>query len=236
MLSNRKATRYHRDWANLTEQPKTSSRYFKPLVLGGLLALSLLAAWVAKRAIVPRIGYSLIYSQIPRQADLILVLGGDFWGPRVLKAADLALEGYAPLVLISGPPYGEEGRPEGEFAIEFLVAHRYPKPLFAVFAHQAGSTIDEAIALGPELRRRRVKTVILVTSDYHSRRADIVIRLFCDSGIQFISVPASDPQYNAELWWDDPKSRKKFLSEWSKIAGSVLWVYPAYCLNAWRHP
>jgi uncharacterized SAM-binding protein YcdF (DUF218 family) len=211
-----------------------SSRRFKLLVLSGLLAFSSLAGWVVKKTIVPRIGYSLICSQTPRQADLIVVLGGDFWGSRVFKAADLALEGYAPLVLISGPPYGSAGRPEGEFAIEYLARHGYPRQFFAVFGHHARSTIDEAIALGPELRRRQVKRVILVTSDYHSRRADIVIRLFCNSGIQFISVPASDPQYKPDLWWDDPQSRKTFFSEWSKIAGSVLWVYPAYRLNAWR--
>ena len=151
----------------------------------------------------------------------------------MFKAADLALEGYAPLVLISGPPYGSADRPEGEFAVEYLVSHGYPKQLFAVFGHHAPSTIDEAIALGPELRRRQVKRVILVTSAYHSRRANIVMHLFCDSRIQVISVPAPDPQYNADLWWDDPESRKKFFSEWRKIAGSVFWVYPAYCLNAW---
>lgn len=174
----------------------------------------------------------MICSQSPREADLILVLGGDFWGPRMLKAADLSLEGYAPLVLISGPPYAD-GRPEGEYAIEFLAAHGYPKQVFAVFGHQARSTIDEAIALGPELRRRRVKRVILVTSAYHSRRADIVIRLFCDSGIQFISVPASDQLYTPDQWWRDPGSRRLFFSEWSKIIGSVLVAYPKYKLNAW---
>lgn len=211
--------------------PKGSIWRFKPLNLGVLVTLSLLAGWAVKQAIVPRIGYSVICSQIPRQADLILVLGGDFWGPRVVKAADLAMEGYAPLVLISGPPYGGDGRPEGAYAIEFLTAHGYPKALFAVFGHTANSTVDEAIALAPELRRRRVKRVILVTSAYHSRRADMVVRLFCDNGIQFISVPAPDSAYMPERWWDDPGSRKLFFSEWKKIVGSVLLAYPKYRFN-----
>jgi uncharacterized SAM-binding protein YcdF (DUF218 family) len=212
-----------------------SAKRFKLFVLSGLLAFSLLGGWVVKKAIVPRIGYSLICSQIPRQADLILVLGGDFFGPRVFKAADLALEGFAPIVLISGPPYGGV-RPEGEFAVELLTTRGYPKKLFAVFGHHARSTVEEAAALAPELRRRQVRRVILVTSAYHSRRADIVIRLFCDNGIQFISVPASDQVYTPEQWWDDPGSRKMFFSEWSKIIGSVLVAYPAYRLNTWRRP
>jgi uncharacterized SAM-binding protein YcdF (DUF218 family) len=219
----------------LTHPPKSSRPRFKLLVLAGL-TLCLLAGWAARRVILPRIGYSLICSQVPRHSDLILVLGGDFYGPRVFKAADLAMQGYAPLVLISGPPYGGEGRPEGEFAIEFLTTHGYPRTLFAVFGHKATATVEEAIALVPELRRRRAKRVILVTSAYHSRRADLVIRLFCDNGIEFISVPAPDPFYTPERWWDDPGSRKLFYSEWIKIVGSVLWAYPKYRFSLWPQP
>ena len=212
---------------SLALPPKDSRPRFKPLVLAGLVTLGLLAGWAARRAIVLSIGNTLICSQSPRQADLILVLGGEFYGPRVFKAADLAVAGYAPLVLISGPPY-RDGRPEGEFAVEFLTAHGYPKKLFAVFGHTAHSTVEEAVALAPELRRRRAKRVILVTNAYHSHRADIVVRLFCDSGIQFTSVPAADSFYTPERWWDDPGSRKLFFSEWSKIVGSVLFKYPKY--------
>lgn len=213
-----------------------TSRRSKLLVRAGFVILFLLVGWASRKAIVARMGYSVICSQIPRQADLILVLGGDFWGPRVIKAADLAMEGYAPLVLISGPPYGKDLQPEGELAIQFLTARGYPRELFAVFAHTAGATVEEAIALAPELRRRRVKRVILVTSAYHSRRADMVVRLFCDNGIQFISVPAADPVYSPELWWDDPGSRKIFFSEWKKIAGSILLAYPEYLAKAWLRP
>ena len=221
----------------MADRPKGSSRRFKRLVLAGFLifTLALLAGWVGRKAIASRVGYSLICSQTPQRADLILVLGGEFYGPRVLTAADLALKGYAPLVLISGPPY-QDGRPEGEFAIEYLATQGYPRRLFAVFGHTAHSTVDEAIALAPELRRRRVKRVILVTSAYHSRRADIVVRLFCGSGIQFISVPAPDSYYSPERWWDDPGSRKMFFSEWRKIIGSVFLAYPEYLLSALSRP
>ena len=219
----------------MEDRPKGSSRRPKLLILGGFITLSVLAGWAGRKAIVAQIGYSLICSQVPRQTDLILVLGGDFYGPRVLTAADLAVAGYAPLVLISGPPY-QDGRPEGEFAIDYLVSRGYPRKLFAVFGHKAYSTVDEAIALAPELRRRRVKRVILVTSAYHSRRADIVVRLFCDNGIQYISVPAPDSFYSPDRWWDDPGSRKMFFSEWRKIIGSVFLAFPRYLLSAWPRP
>lgn len=175
-------------------------------------------------------GEFLVCADIPEPADLILVIGGDFYGPRVLKGADLAIQGFAPMVLVSGPPY-QHGRSEAEFGIDFLVVKGYPRQLFQAFGHHARSTVAEAIAVGAELRRREVHRVILVTSSYHSRRADIVFRLFCP-GIHFISVPAPDPHYDPQHWWTDLSSRRLFFSECEKIVGSVLILYPSYRFSA----
>jgi uncharacterized SAM-binding protein YcdF (DUF218 family) len=197
----------------------------------GICALCVLAV-IAALEVVPNAGNFLVCSETPQKADLILVIGGDFYGSRVLKGADLAVQGYAPVVLISGPPYGS-GRPEGEFAVTFLASKGYPRRFFQVFGHNARSTITEAIAVCGELHRRQVHRVLLVTSSYHSRRADIVFRLFCP-GIHFISVPAPDAHYDPSRWWTDTSSRKLFFSECKKIIGSVLVVYPQYLLTPAR--
>lgn len=171
------------------------------------------------------LGSFLVDSQPPQRADLIVVLGGDFWGPRVLTGAELARLGYAPIAVFSGPPY--YGQSQGELAVDFLVKNGYPREILEVFANQAHSTIAEANVLRGELARRRVKRVLLVTSSYHSRRATIVLTLFCP-GVEFISIPASDPHYQAAGWWNDQSSRHLFFSEWTKIAGSVLLGLPTY--------
>ncbi len=197
-----------------------------------LLALTLLAvAAIRWQATLNWLGNYLICSDPLQPADLILVMGGDFWGPRVSKAAQLRAQGLAPLVLISGPPYA--GRPEGELAIEFLVQQGYPKDKFAVFAHHEPSTLGEVRVLASELARRGVKRVIVVTSSYHSRRCALLFRLFCP-GIRFLSAPAPDSHYHAEDWWKDPGSHALFLSEWSKILGSLLIGYPSYRISHWR--
>jgi hypothetical protein len=145
-----------------------------------------------------------------------------------LKGADLAAGGYAPVVLISGGPY--RGRPEGELAITFLAERGYSTRGFESFGHHAKSTIEEATALRPELARRGVKRVLLVTASHHARRSAIVFRLFCP-GIQFISVPAPDSHFHASTWWMDPGSKTLFFSEWTKILGTVLIAYPKYCIS-----
>lgn len=194
------------------------------------MALASAAGW---RGVRSYLGAFLITRNAPQHADLILVLGGDFYGPRVVKAADLAVAGYAPLVLISGVPY-RDGRFEGEFAINFLAARGYPRRLFQSFGHHAPSTIEEAIVLRPELERRGVKRVLLVTSEYHSRRAAIVYGLYCP-GIDFITIGAPDTHYHAARWWEDASSRRFFQAEWSKILGTVLIEYPKDRMEALLH-
>jgi len=190
------------------------------------LAIAVAAISLARReAILSYLGDYLVSSESPQPADLILVLAGDFWGPRVLKGADLAAQGYAPVALFSGTPY--QGRMDGELAIEFLAQHGYSTRFFQSFGHHATSTIEEAIILCPELTRRKVKRVLLVTSAHHSRRASLVFRLFCP-GIDFIAIAAPDPQYRAHEWWKDPSSKELFYAEWSKMIGTVLFVYPMY--------
>jgi uncharacterized SAM-binding protein YcdF (DUF218 family) len=194
------------------------------------LAAILVLDW---RAVFAFLGNCLVLSEAPRSADLVLVLGGNFYGPRVLKGADLVAQGYAPLAFFSGPPY--QGRPQGDASIDFLAQQGYSRRGLDSLDVQAESTIEEAQAVRPELIRRGAKRVLLVTASFHSRRSAIVFGLFCP-GIQFISVPAEDPQYHPDTWWVDASSRKLFFSEWEKILGTVLVVYPRYLIGRiWRH-
>jgi uncharacterized SAM-binding protein YcdF (DUF218 family) len=196
-------------------------------------ALLVVTAVLAIRwqATLTSLGSFLVDSQPAQPADLIVVLGGDFWGPRVLTGAELARRGFAPVALLSGPPYN--GQPQGELSVDFLVQKGYSRQLFQVFANQARSTISEAAALRSELDRRHARRVLLVTSNYHSRRATIVLSLFCP-GVKFISVPAPDPHYHIVNWWEDDSSKQLFFSEWSKILGTLLVAYPEYLVSRLR--
>jgi uncharacterized SAM-binding protein YcdF (DUF218 family) len=169
-------------------------RIFPPCTVIALLFI--LLAVIFLPSILTLLGRFLIFSQQPERANLILVLGGDFWGPRVLKGAELGTEGYASRVMISGPPYND--RPESDLAIRFLVEHGFRRELFVGVPMSAKSTIEESIAVCPELRRAGASKVLIVTSSFHSRRANIVFRLFCP-GIQFRSIAAADPVPGREL-------------------------------------
>jgi|RhiMetdeSRZDD1v2_1073273.scaffolds.fasta_scaffold116969_3 uncharacterized SAM-binding protein YcdF (DUF218 family) len=194
-----------------------------------MLAGLLLASLIFYPVTLTGLAKLLTLSQRPEPADLILVLGGDFWGPRSLMGAELGARGLAKKVLISGPPYryNPEGKdqPESELSIVFLVEKGYRREMFLSFPNTTKSTIDEALAVCPELNRLGAKKVLLVTSSYHSGRANLVFNLYCPD-VRFRSVPAPDPQFEVNNWWKTESFRKIFFSEWQKIIGTVFWKYP----------
>src|ERR1700722_8149136 len=108
--------------------------------LAALAALAVLLAgcYVARDKILFSLGQLLTSAQEPRKADLIVVLGGDVRGNRILQAAQLVRDGYAPRVLVSGMAnlYGSS---ESDRAIEFAVRHGASAEIFTPLRDDANS-------------------------------------------------------------------------------------------------
>jgi uncharacterized SAM-binding protein YcdF (DUF218 family) len=166
------------------------------------------------------LGRSLIRAEDPSKADLAVVLGGDFYGHRVLRAAELVRQGWAPLVLISGPAccYGIH---ESDLALPFAVGHGYPESSFVKFGHPGTHTREEIGYLLPELRRRGVRRILLVTSDYHTGRAGRIFRRLAPD-IAVSTIAARDEFFRPESWWKSRNGLKMFYMEWSKTLGTEI--------------
>jgi uncharacterized SAM-binding protein YcdF (DUF218 family) len=165
-------------------------------------------------------GGFLVHSDPPAHADMIVVLGGDFFGNRILKAGQLVREGFASQALVSGPG-GEYGLHESDLAIPFAVLHGYLKSYFVAFPNEARSTQAEADAVIAELRRRHVHSVDVVTSNYHTRRAGRIFRSKArDLAIYMIAAP--DRDFTSDGWWKTRDGRKVFADEWIKTVAE--WV------------
>lgn len=154
----------------------------------------------------------------PQKADAVLVLAGDGWGNRILTAAQLVRDGYAPQVLVSGPD-GAYGLQESALAIPFAVKHGYPESYFVRVDHQARSTRAEAVAVLPEIRREGIRRMLLVTSNFHTRRAGRIFRELAPD-LTILVVGAPDRNYTPDGWWHNREAQKTFVTEWEKtIAG-----------------
>jgi uncharacterized SAM-binding protein YcdF (DUF218 family) len=198
------------------EARKRRSRWLVPAVLPALLILILLAF---QRQVLDGLGDFLVVSQPLEDADLIYVLAGDFWGSRVLLGAKLGAEGRAPKVVLSGGPY--QGSCACDLAVEFAVKHGYPRSMFFSIPMQAGSTIDEAYAMRPVFERLGARRIILVTSNFHSRRAREVFRLLLPE-FDFQMAAAPDSTFDPRAWWQTEPQRHLLFSEYKKMVGTIL--------------
>lgn len=164
---------------------------------------------------VPYSGSYLVVTEPPQKADAALVLAGDVSGNRLFKGAELVKAGYAPLLLVSGPVKYYE-RNEADLAIELAVQRGWPASYFEALRTDAHSTQEEAEKALTEVRRRGVRRLLVVTSDFHTRRSSrIYRRLAPDLEIQMVAAPT--PDYEPDGWWRTRQSRKTWLTEWQKM-------------------
>lgn len=184
---------------------------FGALVVASIVFHSVWLTWL---------GSYLVEEEKPFPADMVVVLGGDFRGTRILTAAKLVCDHYAPRVLVSGsgPIYGQH---ESDLAVAWAVSQGYSENLFTKLKYQAKSTTDEAEMVVRELRRMHVRKFLLVTSSFHTRRAAHVFRKVAPD-LQFRVIASPDAFFTPDGWWKDREGQKVFIGEWSKTFANWL--------------
>jgi len=201
-----------------------SRRRGSVVTAGATLFALVFAAYSTRTLWLGALGRALVEDDGPAKSDAVLVLGGDAWGTRIETAARLVRAGFAPIVLISGSPAAYDTN-EADLAIPYIVRQGYPAEWFVALRNETRSTLDECAFLMPELRRRQVHRLILVTSDFHTARAARTFRAAARTAnyaIQVRVVPAPDPNFQAGSWWRVREGRKTALGEWEKTIANAL--------------
>ncbi len=96
-------------------------------------------------------------------------------GDRATRAAELFKAGWAPRVIASGRylrPYASIA----ELEEHDLAERGVPAAAIVRFAHHAENTREEAIAISQLISSRGWKRIMLVTSNYHTRRSQYICR------------------------------------------------------------
>jgi len=146
-------------------------------------------------------------------ADAIVVLGDDnFYADRATHAAELYRQGVAGILAASG----RRLRPNAglsELMEHDLVERGVPKEKIVRLAHDADSTSEEALALAHFAEERKWKSVVVVTSNYHTRRARYIFQKVFPAGIAVSVASARDGDFDPQRWWEKRKSTKLFARE-----------------------
>jgi uncharacterized SAM-binding protein YcdF (DUF218 family) len=179
-----------------------------------VIAAAVVLALVFHNTILAGLGSFLVKAAPPEKADIALVLAGDSAGNRILKAAELVRQGYVTRILVSGPS-GIYGYHECDLAIPFAVKAGYPESYFVHLENDARSTKEEAQDAIARLRQLGVHSILLVTSDYHTRRAGKIYRTAAPD-MRFIVVAAPDVSFTPDGWWHSRQGEKTAFNEWVK--------------------
>jgi uncharacterized SAM-binding protein YcdF (DUF218 family) len=189
------------------------------LVLFVLLFALIVAGWLLRTQLLTALGRLLVEDDGVHPAQAIVVLGGDDYGTRILKAAQLAQAGYAPYVLVSGP-LSLLGH-ESDDTIEYARRKGFPDSLFRAVPNDTDSTRSETVFLGRYLREHGIRKILLVTSNFHTGRAAWLMR-HENPRLEVDAVPAPDPNFTPGTWWKTRNGQKTFLLEWLKTVATRL--------------
>lgn len=188
------------------------------VVIGVLLIL-----WFARHAIMGGFGTFLDVGDQPEKADAAIVLAGGWTGERVLKGGDLVRQGFVPYALLSGPTIYYE-RAECDYSIPYAIERGYAATDFeCVQMTGAHSTKEESAAMIEELRRRGLKKVLLVTSDFHTRRSRRFYRSAAPE-IQFVIIGVPAKSFELKHWYSEREGWKTVGLEWLKLVTSLVGI------------
>ena len=186
-------------------------------IIANLIVLLCVAAlcaviYLARHPIMRFAAESWIVDEPAARADAIIVLSDDnFYADRATHAAQLFRQGIAPVVVASG----RRLRPNAgisELMEHDLIERGVPKEQILRFPHDADNTREEAVAVTRLAAERGWKSMVIVTSNFHARRARYIYAKVAP-GMAISVAGAKDGDFDPERWWEKRKSTKQFLSE-----------------------
>ena len=200
------------------------------IVFVALFAVFLLwMLWFATHA-----GSRLVVADEVESADLIMILLGPI-PDRTLQAADLYHQGVSSKIVFCND-YQPGARQLREYQIELdniadiakntLVKLGVQAEHILILDHYTSSTQDEALRLREYLLENPdIKSVILVTSSYHSRRtfkifSKAINRAGLDTDLYISKNPYTE--FSGENWWKDRSSATMVIFEYLKLANFYL--------------
>jgi DUF218 domain len=210
---------------NISKPESASKKPYWKLWLAGIFVVVVLC--VLKWG-----GYVLVArNSLPGHMDASVILQGPIASEKARIAAAMVLlqQGTTDRVALSIPKESEWGEEIAPVVRQYL-ENKYGAELagrvdFCETAAGMNSIEQEAQALGACVQQHQWKTIVLVTSNYQSRRAGIIWRKTLpttpDSPIQVVVDGVADSEYQPRRWWRQPDSAKVWLVEFAKLVRTI---------------
>jgi uncharacterized SAM-binding protein YcdF (DUF218 family) len=187
-----------------------------------VLALALLAglAWWGRHFAMAAMGEYLVKTDPVEKADVVVVLGGDPTGGRILTACELLRQGYVEKIWVSGV-LGLYGQTEAQLSAAYAKKHGCDDGRMVLLQNEVDSTEDEARKVTAMMRQQGIRKYLLLTTNFHTRRSGEKFRRAAPD-LQAVVVAAKDNEFDPKGWWKSRHQQKTFAYEWLKIVTSLV--------------
>ena len=194
------------------------------LIVG--FSLWVLVAWGAARALVTG-------AELERADAIVIFSGSSAYKERAARAAQLFHAGRAPLIILTNDnqPSGWSSREQRnplfvERARDELLRLNVPAERIIILPQTVTSTYEEAALARDYARANNLRSILFVTSAYHSRRALWTARrVFAESGIAvgLEAPPPGEETPRPLTWWLKASGWLMVAAEYPKLIYYRLW-------------
>jgi uncharacterized SAM-binding protein YcdF (DUF218 family) len=175
--------------------------------------------YVARHPLMRLAGQFWVVDEPAAQSDALIVLGDDnYAGDRAFHAAELYREGVARVVVASGRML-RQNVSIADIMEHDLESFGVPATAIVKLTHKAQNTREEAIESAKLIQTRGWKRIMVVTSNYHARRARFIYGRVLPSSVSLRVSGARDSDFDPSRWWETRQGLKLFLSE---LAGYLV--------------
>lgn len=164
-------------------------------------------------------GQTWVVDEPAAPSDALIVLGDDnYAADRAFHAAELYREKVAPVVVASGRML-RRNVSVADVMERDLESFGVPSTSIVKLTHTAENTREEAVEAARLIRTRGWKRVLVVTSNYHARRARFIFERVLPANVTLRVSSARDSDFDPSNWWQTRQGQKLFLTE---LAGYLV--------------
>lgn len=207
------------DNATATNNSKLSS-CIQTLILFFLINfLFVIIVWVG---LVGAASYLIVKDRV-KPVDAIVVLSGDE-GDRVDEAVKWYKNGFGNYFVITKThtEYIGEGQTYSEKLQRMAIDAGVPADSIFITEGEASTTIEEAQAVKILANQRNIKSILVITAPYHTRRARIIFNQeFKDSDVKVLVHPVEDSWYKPINWYLTAQGWRQTFTEYGSLL--VIW-------------
>jgi uncharacterized SAM-binding protein YcdF (DUF218 family) len=177
------------------------------------LVLFCIAVYVLRVPILEAAGRFWVVEDPPVHSDAIVILGDDnFYADRAERAAELFRQGWAPHIVASGR-YLRPYISIADLMQRDLKERGVPGEAIIPVAHHGENTVEESRTLAAVIRQNQWHRILIVTSNFHTRRARYICERVFPQGAEVLMEAARDADYDPDNWWKTRLGIKLFTHE-----------------------